>query len=122
MIKKSFFILTTAVAMLFASCEKYDHAIGDLQDRLDKTEDFVLPTINEQITDINSSIDDLKAVDTELNNLIDNLEAKAADLQSQLDANAAADAKEKERIDKINKADSMIFQTVLLKDSLGLLK
>ncbi len=99
MIKKSFCILATAVAMLFTSCEKYDHAIGDLQDRLDKTEDSVLPTINEQITDINTSVEDLEAVDTELNTLIDNLEAEAADLQSQLDANADTDAATKEALE-----------------------
>ena len=100
MIKKSFFILTTAVAMFFASCAKYDHAIGDLQDRLDKTDDFVLPTINQQIDGINTSIDDLESVDAELNNLIENLEVEAADLQQQLDGNATADAATKEALEK----------------------
>ncbi len=39
MIKKAFYILTAAVAMLFASCEKYDHAISDIENRLNEMED-----------------------------------------------------------------------------------
>ena len=38
-------------------------------------------------------------------------DAEIQRMKDEAAANAAADAKEKERIDKINKADSMIFQT-----------
>ena len=86
MIKKSFFVLTVAVAMLFASCEKYDHAISDIEDRLDKIEGTSLTTIDQQITAINSSIDDLKGVDAELKGYIESLQTTADDLQSQIDA------------------------------------
>ena len=90
MIKKSFFVLSAAVAMLLASCEKYDHAISDIEDRLDKIENASLTTIDQQITAINASINDLKAVDTELNGYISALQATAADLQSQIDATNTA--------------------------------
>ena len=90
MIKKSFFVLTAAVAMLFASCEKYDHAISGIEDRLDKIEGTSLTTIDQQVTAINSSIDNLKGVDTELNGYISALQTTAADLQSQIDATNTA--------------------------------
>ena len=90
MIKKSFYILTAVVAMLFASCEKYDHAISDIEDRLDKIEGTSLTTIDQQITAINGSIDDLKVVDAELKGYIESLQTTAADLQSQIDATNTA--------------------------------
>ena len=92
MIKKSFFVLTAAVAvaMLFASCEKYDHAISDIEDRLDKIESASLTTIDQQIAAINASINDLKAMDTELGGYISALQTTAADLQSQIDATNTA--------------------------------
>ena len=90
MIKKSFFVLAVAVAMLFASCEKYDHAISDIEDRLDKIEGTSLTTIDQQITAINSSIDDLKGVDAELKGYIESLQTTADDLQSQIDATNTA--------------------------------
>ena len=90
MIKKSFFVLTVAVAMLFASCEKYDHAISDIEDRLDKIEGTSLTTIDQQITAINGSIDDLKGVDAELKGYIESLQTTADDLQSQIDATNTA--------------------------------
>lgn len=99
MIKKSFYILTAVVAMLFASCEKYDHAIADIEDRLDKIEGTSLATIDQQIANINASLEDLRGVDAALEKLIDDLEAEAADLQSQLDDNAAADAATKKALE-----------------------
>ena len=90
MIKKTIFVLTAAVAMLFASCEKYDHAISDIEDRLDKIERTSLTTIDQQITAINSSIDDLKGVDAELKGYIESLQTTAADLQSQINATNTA--------------------------------
>ena len=90
MIKKSFFVLTAAVAMLFASCERYDHAISDIEDRLDKIEGTSLTTIDQQIIAINSSIDDLKGVDAELKGYISALQTTAADLQSQIEATNTA--------------------------------
>ena len=86
MIRRSFYILTAIVAILFASCEKYDHAIADIEDRLDKIEGTSLTTIDQQITAINGSIEDLKGVDAELKGYIESLEATAADLQSRIDA------------------------------------
>lgn len=78
--------------LLFTSCEKWDHKIAAVEDRLELLEGTTIPNIEQQIVNINASIDDLKAVDEALQGLIDNLEAKAEELQAQLDANAAADA------------------------------
>ena len=78
--------------LLFTSCEKWDHKIAAVEDHLELLEGTTIPNIEQQIVNINASIEDLKAVDEALQGLIDNLEAKAEDLQTQLDANAAADA------------------------------
>ena len=86
MIRRLFYILTAVVAILLASCEKYDDAITDIKDRLDKIEGTSLTTIDRQIAAINSSINDLKGVDTELVGYISALQTTAADLQSQIDA------------------------------------
>ena len=99
MIRKAFYILTATAAILLVSCKKYDNAIADLKDRLDKIEGTTLTTIDQQITAINGSIDDLKGVDVALQSLIDNLEDNAADLQQQLDDNAAADAATKKALE-----------------------
>ncbi len=63
---------------LFTSCEKYDHAIADIEDRLDKTET------------INGSIESLKTVDAELKGYIETLQNTANDLQSQINATNTA--------------------------------
>ena len=110
MIKKSFFVLTAAVAMLFASCEKYDHAISDIEDRLDKIENASLTTIDQQITAINASINDLKAVDTELNGYISALQTTAANLQSQIDAtNTALSALESDLEGQITASEQKVL-------------
>lgn len=106
MMKNTFYILTAVVAMCFASCEKYDHAISDFEDRLDKTEDTSIATIEQQLKGMEASIDDLKAVDTALDNYIRSLETVTADLKKQLKENSSADAATKadlqSKIDKIN--------------------
>ena len=110
MIKKSFFVLTVAVAMLFASCEKYDHAISDIEDRLDKIEGTSLTTIDQQITAINSSIDDLKGVDAELKGYIESLQTTADDLQSQIDAtNTEIENVKKEMGDEIDAVEQSLL-------------
>ena len=103
MIKKSFFILTMAVAILFTGCKKYDRAISNIKSRLDKIEGSSLSTINQQITSINASLIDLQAVDTELQKLIDNLQEKADELQAQIDANSVTDASIEKEIAEIKK-------------------
>ena len=110
MIKKTIFVLTAAVAMLFASCEKYDHAISDIEDRLDKIEEISLTTIDQQIAAINGSIDDLKAMDTELKGYIESLQATAADLQSQIDAtNTALAALESNLVGQITASEQKVL-------------
>lgn len=89
---KNLSIIVLFIALFAVGCEKWDHKIAAVEDRLELLEGTTIPNIEQQIVNINASIDDLKAVDEALQGLIDNLEAKAEDLQAQLDANAAADA------------------------------
>lgn len=89
---KKLSIIVLFIALFAVGCEKWDHKIAAVEDRLELLEGTTIPNIEQQIVNINASIDDLKAVDEALQGLIDNLEAKAEELQAQLDANAAADA------------------------------
>ena len=110
MIKKIIFVLTAAVAILFASCDKYDQDIRDIEDRLDKIEGTSLTTIDRQITAINGSIDDLKVVDAELKGYIESLQNTAADLQSQIDAtNTEIENVKKEMGDEIDAVEQSLL-------------
>ena len=87
------------IAVFLPSCEKYDRHISEILDRLDKIEGTSLATIDQQITAINASLEDLTTVDAALEKLIDDLEAETADLQQQLDDNATADAATKKALE-----------------------
>ena len=81
----TFYVLTLTLTLLFASCN-YDHSIAVIEDRLDKLEGSSINSVEEQMSGIRVSIEDLKQVYTEIDGYIDALEATAADLQTQLDA------------------------------------
>ena len=117
MIRKSILLLGVTFVMLFASCEKWDHAIADIEDRLDKIEGTSIKTIEQQITSINSSLTDLKGVDVALQTLIDDLEAEAANLQAELDANAEADAATKKALEDRITALETLIATLQAKDA-----
>lgn len=97
---KKLSIIVLFIALFAVGCEKWDHKIAAVEDRLELLEGTTIPNIEQQIVNINASIDDLKAVDEALQGLIDNLEAKAEELQAQLDANAAADAATKAALER----------------------
>ena len=77
------------VSILVSNCKDMKLDIQDSKDRLDVLEGTTITTINEQITAINTSISDLKEMDTALDEYIKTLEATAADLREQInEANA----------------------------------
>ena len=90
--KKAVSLLLVAVTFFFSSCEKYDHAIGDLNDRLNHIEGLVISTLGQQIAGINGSLDDLKGVDAALQQLIDDLTDKVDELQKQFDDKQSNDS------------------------------
>ena len=73
--KKLVYSIAAMIAMLCTACEHYDHAIADQNDRLDILEKSTIKNIDEQVTAINTSIEDLEDVDTSLKTLIDDLSA-----------------------------------------------
>ena len=73
-----------AVALLFASCEKYDHGIADVQDRLEHLTGVKLPYIDQQIDSIMASLDNLKDVDRELDEYIREVEDYYSELDGRL--------------------------------------
>ena len=83
---KKLFLLVAVVAMLLPSCKKINEAIDGLDNRLDKLEQETIPSIDEQISAINTTLDNLDAMDKELKGYIDNLTTTASSLQEQINA------------------------------------
>ena len=83
---KKLLLLVAVAAMVLPGCKKIEASIDALGARLDKLEQNAIPSIEEQITAINISLDNLSAMDTELKGYIDGLTATAANLQEQINA------------------------------------
>ena len=83
---KRLFLLVAIVAMVLPSCKKINEAIEGLDSRLDKLEQETIPSIDEQISAINTTLDNLDAMDKELKGYIDNLTTTASSLQEQINA------------------------------------
>ena len=83
---KKLILIIAVVAMMLPSCKKINEALDSLDGRLDKLEQEAIPSIDEQIAAINTSLDNLNAMDIELKGYIDGLTATAANLQEQIDA------------------------------------
>ena len=83
---KKTFALLFSIAVLFAGCERYDHAIQDLNDRIEGLEGASIASIEEQISGINASLTELKAADAALSDYTATLEATAATLKEELAA------------------------------------
>ena len=83
---KRLFLLVAIMAMVLPSCKKINEAIDSLGSRLDKLEQETIPSIDEQISAINTTLGNLDAMDKELKGYIDNLTATASSLQEQINA------------------------------------
>lgn len=84
-------LTTTLTTLLLCVCMVFGLAgCGTSQEEVDTTVSTAIAPISEQITAINSSIDDLKAVDTALDGYIDALGTKVTELE----ANDTATAEE----------------------------
>lgn len=76
-------LITTLMTLLLCVCMVFGLAgCGTSQEEVDTTVSTAIAPISEQITAINSSIDDLKAVDTALDGYIDALETKVTELEA----------------------------------------
>ena len=82
--KKLFLII--ALAMVLTGCTDYTDDINAINNRLDKLEKEIIPSISGQISAINTSLDNLKTMDKELKGYIDNLSSTATNLQEQINA------------------------------------
>ena len=71
---KKLLLLIAAVAMLLPSCQKIEDAINALDNRVTELEGEKIPSIEQQIESINTSIADLEAVDIALKEQIEELE------------------------------------------------
>lgn len=96
--KKFIYLFAVMVSMLFVGCNKYDDEIAAIENRLDKIEGSKITSIEQQISNINASVNDLKNVDAELQKLVDGLRTELAKLQKQLEEDTTLDAATKKAL------------------------
>ena len=107
---KRLFLLVAIVAMVLPSCKKINEAIDDLNNRVTELENTTIPTINEQILAINTTLGNLDAMDKELKGYIDGLQATADNLQKQInDTNTKIDAVKAELQGEISAAKADVL-------------
>ena len=94
---KKYLLLLAVVAMLLPSCKKIEESINALENRIEVLENETIPTIDEQIAAIQTSIKALEEVDESLDESIKALEANdeatAEEIAALQDADAAIEAK-----------------------------
>ena len=83
---KKLFLLIAAVATVLSGCKKINDELDALGNRIDKLENEAIPSVDEQIAAINTTIANLDAMDKELKGYIDNLTTTATNLQEQINA------------------------------------
>ena len=83
---KKLILCIAAVAMMLPSCKKINESLDSLGGRLDKLEQERIPSIDEQIAAINTTLSSADAMDKELKNYIDSLIATATNLQEQINS------------------------------------
>ena len=94
---KKFFLILAAVAMVLSGCTKIEESIDALSNRIDKLEQETIPTIDEQIESIQTSVEALEEVDKSLDESIKALEASdkatAEEIAALKDADKAIETK-----------------------------
>ena len=115
--KKLLGLLALGAMLFVGSCEKYDHAIADHDDRLGQLEESFIASVKQQITAIEKSLKNLEAVDKDLEEYIKSLEAEAAELQRQLDENLASDASDKKALEDKIAAVNLLLEELKAKDA-----
>ena len=83
---KKLILLIAAVAMMLPSCKKINEELDALGNRIDKLEQEAIPSIDEQIAAINTTLSNLDAMDKELKGYINNLTSTASNLQEQINS------------------------------------
>ena len=83
---KKLLLVIAVVAMILPGCKEINEELDALGGRLDKLEQKAIPSIDEQISAINTTLGNLDAMDKELKGYIDNLTATASSLQEQINA------------------------------------
>lgn len=107
---KKLLLVIAAVAMLLPSCKKINEALDSLDGRLDKLEQEAIPSIDEQIAAINTTLVNLDSMDKELKGYIDALNATASNLQEQINTtNTKIDEVEAALKDDVSTAKSEVL-------------
>ena len=109
---KTLSIILLFIAGLFVGCERYDHLIQDLNDRIEVLEGATIAPITEQIKQINVSYTDLTTVDTALEALIKDLSEELLKLQQQADENSDAIAEITALIKELQDRDAALDQQI----------
>ena len=106
-IMKNLFALLAIIALLLPSCQKIEDRIDGLENRIEEIETTQIASILQQINAINTTLPELKQMDTELKEYITNLQTTTTALEEKI-AEANNDIEELESaLDKaINDAEA----------------
>ena len=100
---KKFFLILAAVAMVLSGCTKIEESIDALSNRIDKLEQETIPTIDEQIESIQTSVEALEEVDKSLDESIKALEASDKATAEEIAALKEADKAIETKIEELKK-------------------
>jgi hypothetical protein len=117
--KKTFNIFIMAILSLLASCDSFDHSVGDLEDRLETMENGKIVEIEQQISYINGSIYDLWDVHEFLLMVISELQTNITSYTDIYESLLDDDVTKKDLELKINTLNELVGQ---LKDKNNLLE
>ena len=100
---KKFFLILAVVAMVLPGCQKIEESIDALENRIDKLEQETIPTIDEQIAAIQTSIKALEEIDKSLDESIKALEANDKATAEEIAALKEADKAIETKIEELKK-------------------
>ena len=107
-------IVPFAFVMIFtlSGClTHYDHAIADLEDKINQMETISISSLSEQVAMIEESVADLGTVDEELNGYIENLEGLSEDLSGNIEVvESAIEALKTSHADDLGKLEESLIK------------
>ena len=106
--KKAVSILMIAIISFLTSCDSFDHKFGDIEDRLETMDDAKIASIEQQIANINGSLNELYEMSNMLALLIGDLQINLISFYDEYDNLADDDATKVELANKIERLEKLI--------------
>lgn len=115
--KRTANILFIAIISFLTSCDSFDHKVGDIEDRLETMENAKIASVEQQITNMNGSLSELRDLSEIMAMIISDLQKNLASYKSQNDSLADDDVAKLELAKKIETLNKLIIE-LQKKDSL----